>query len=231
MAQGTGGFLTMAFGSVNNLLQLTMALSGNQGGWKEKVFMPAGNIPSALSNAALIRDYRLALIPGIEVMLTARISTIGRPPDGFLVSGNYPLDGTFPGVDNAGTPFPDSIEWNDDDDCVEVRTETDDGNWANHYVHCVPDRFVESGKLTSPITIATTAPPAIGAGGFSVDWFVRFGYYLYILKQYTVMGRVRQSGGVTTLFSSAINAIYAPKKGNHKVGAPFGQPRGRVLSR
>lgn len=221
----------MAFANVTSLLQLTMAMSGNEGGWKEKWYMPAGSIATAKTNAAQIIGYRLALIPGTSVMLTARISTIGKPPDSFLIPGNYPLDGTFPGVDNAGTPFPDSIEWNDDEDCVEVRTESDQGDWATHYAHMVPDRFVEASKLTSPIVIAAVAPPPLGDVAFSLDWFVRYGYYLYILKQYTVMGRIRQVAGVTQLFSSAINAIYAPKKGNHKVGAPFGQPRGRVLSR
>lgn len=223
----------MAFANTALVWQLTMSFEGNKAGWQEKLYLTSGDVATALTAANDLVNYRLALLPSVYNMVFAKISKVGSPRDRRAVASNFPLPGAWPG-ELSGTPpvaAAGTLTSNSDKDAIAYQIETADGSWTTRYLHGIPDKYYSADLITSAITEAGAAPPAIDDVSFSTNWFTVAGYYYYKVRHSTVMFRQRFNGAQTLLQTDTIAAIFTRKATQHKVGRVFGEERGRAVPR
>lgn len=220
----------MAFQQVTDLYVLTMFFKSQAQGWSERHFL-AGGTTSLLPTAQTLVDYRLALLPATCSLVYSRYSNMGGKRDSIPLKYPYPALGNYLGEPiPPGTPAPGTTQIEVSQIAVELRVWNDVGDAATRWVHGVPDARVTGETMTTALTIATVAPPAVGDAGFSADWAVRFGYYMYQIKQLTQMGRkVVGLGALLGQWQASPIADMIPRGVSvKKTGAPFGQRRGHV---
>lgn len=201
-------------------------------GWSEGHYIPAGTPTGIDTVCKTLADYRLALLPPDCALVYAKYSQLGGDKDSQPLDYPYPAQGLWPGdpfVTPATEPPAGSLTIEVAEIAVFLRAIGLNGQGASRWVHGVPDNRVSSETLTAAITAATVAPPAPGAGGFSTDWNVRFGYYMYHMKALTVYGQPqRGAGGVPQWGTQGISRVIVRGIGFRRIGRPFGLRRGHA---
>lgn len=222
----------MALQTVTALYSLQMYFKSANQGWSERHWLPATGTGTLLDRAKQLVDYRLALLPPSCSLVYAKYSEVARERDSIPMAYAYPTAGTWPGdpfVTPETAPTPGSVKIEVSQIAVLIRMWTAQGFAASRWVHGVPDNRVTAEVLANAIVMATEVPPAIGAGTFSTDWAVRFGYYMFLIRANTVYARHAVGlAGLRVWQTDVIENMIVRGVSVKKTGRPFGQRAGRV---
>jgi len=219
--------------AVSQLYRLSFEFKSPSGqGWSESHYLPAGTGPGLDLAAKTLADYRLAILPPTCSLIYAKYSQLGNPRDSEPLNYPFPTAGEWPGdpfVTPATAPAPGSLNIEVSDIAVHLRAIGLDGRGASRWVHGVPDNRVTAELLTDVIAESLTPPPAIGAGGFSTDWAVRFGYYIFHMRLLTVYAEsYLGAGGIRVWGTELIKRFTVRGISTKRTGVPFGLRRGHA---
>ena len=215
----------------SNAFHLSMDFNCKGGGWSERHCLGVTTPSTAIANAQLMIQWRLAILPQVDNLIYAKVNIPGGPRDSIMIPMTFPAPGQWI-LTTAGTPpvvTPGSDRPNDDDDCLVYRKQTTWGYFTTHFIHGIPDAEISGDVLTGGFPTIPAAPPATVPAPAPGGWTTALGAYLSSLVQETVIVRVDTGGGTgpPVLMSSSIAAVVPRKVTTKKIGIPFGQEHGR----
>lgn len=222
----------MAFSAVGSsgLYQLTMSFKYFDHGWQEKQYLKETSYSAANTTAQTLITHRLKCLPAFCTLTYAKINKVGGARDGQMVNTPMPVAGSYIGPDSVSD---DSVHGgkhlNSIEDVVAYRMETDDGNWANRWIHGVPDDEVFADDLVNTIGAGDDSPVADSAISATGGWNLAVENYFKAVRTYCKMRKTVTTTTGDVEYSSDVQTVLSRGLSNRRCGPPFGTKRGRAV--
>lgn len=216
----------MASTETSVVLQSTMHFAYKKQGWTEKLYFAGANYEDGMATAQRLLKRRRKLLPQNCEVVWAKLNFRGGPREARRL-GSFPQLGLASAPDDELVPglltsapdaFPDAPTT-----ALMYRLETEEGKWANRYLHCLPDSVIANFNLAAAVTIPED--PAVTADAASATWYTALGDYLADIRNSTKFVSEIANGEEDFLIDD-IDDVSIQKITSHKVGRPFGALRG-----
>lgn len=213
---------------VQKYTALALFISGGEQGWSERYAFGDITLTDALVNAAIICNWRAAIMPGGFRLKWAQVHSTDAPRSAKAVI-NSPLPNLFDG-DEADAEDRGFFTVNETHDALHLRFESLEGKWGNRLIRGISDPQIVDDEAADAWPTATdplldAVPAIVATTGPTYIQYVR-DFAEHVRLKTKIVSRIPpdENGNIYELFD--IEKVVLRGITTRATGRPFGQSRG-----